>query len=254
MPSDAPVLQRPLRPLWALVVAVVAVVALPRVPFVHLLLLPLAWLGTLVHETGHALGAMAIGGEVESVRVFAYGSGVARSSLPPGVPWAPAFVATCGLVGPAVASVVLLWTGLGPRLARVGMALLGCGLWLEAATLTQGFATAVALGWGAIALLAAWRLHPSVTRLGTLVVAVQLALHVYRGSGYLFMPVAVTGAGILRSDVATIAETLGGHWLLWGALIGGIDVLLLGIGLLGFFFGDRLLHLLGASAETSPAG
>ena len=59
---------RPLRPALALLVAVVAVVLLPRVPGIQLLLLPLGWLGTLIHETGHALGVLALGGEVESDR------------------------------------------------------------------------------------------------------------------------------------------------------------------------------------------
>lgn len=229
------------RPAWALLVAVVAVVLLPRVPFVNFLLLPLAWLGTLVHESGHALGCFAVGGEPQSVQVFVNGSGLAPSQLVNPEPWEWAVVSISGLVGPAVASAGLLWLGLGPRLARVGLGLLGVALLAEAVLLTQGFATAVAVGWGLVALLGAWRLHGEVVRLGVLVVAVQLALHVYRGSGYLFAGVAHTGAGVFPSDVSNVATALGGHHLMWGVAIGLLDVVLLGVGLLGFFFGDRLL-------------
>ncbi|MCB9690065.1 MAG: M50 family metallopeptidase [Alphaproteobacteria bacterium] len=143
-------------------------------------------------------------------------------------------------MGPAVASAGLLWTGLGPRLARVGLVVLGVALLIEAATVTQGFATAIALGWGALALSGGWRLPGEVARLAVLVVAVQLALHVYRGSGYLFAAEANTGAGLLPSDVVNVADALGGHYLLWGVGVGALDVALLGVGLVGFFFGDRV--------------
>ena len=73
-----------------------------------------------------------------------------------------------------------------------------------------------------------------------LVVAVQLALHVYRGSGYLFAAEANTGAGVFPSDVMNVADALGGHHLMWGAGVGALDVVLLGVGLVGFFFGDRV--------------
>lgn len=231
---------RPYPPLLVLGVAVLAVVVLPRVPGIQLLLRPLGWLGTLLHETGHALAILALGGHVTSVNVFFDGSGVVYGARAPGSPaWHQALVSIAGLVGPAVGSVALLWAGLGPRLARAALASLGVALWLEAATLTQGFATGVALGWGGLALLAAARLPAEVLRLGTLVVAVQMALHVVRGSGYLFAAEAHLAAGPIPSDVANVATSLGGHYLLWGLLIGALDVLLLGVGLVAFFLGDR---------------
>ena len=226
---------------WVLLIAVVIAVVLPRIPFVAWVQLPLGWLGTLAHETGHALAALAVGGEVSGIEVFLNGSGVTHSSYTRYVPWYLAITAVAGLVGPAVVSAGLLWASLGPRLVRVCVGLLGAALWVEAFTLTQGFATMIALSWGTIALLAAWKLPGRLLRLGTLVVAVQLALQVYRGSGYLFVAEAQTGAGALASDVANLASSLGGHYLLWGVGVGLLDLLLLGVGLLGFFFGERWL-------------
>ena len=225
-----------------LVLAVLLVVVLPQVPIVSWVLRPLGWLGTLAHETGHGLGAVCMGGHIDRIHVFVDGSGVAYASFPRSEPWRRAFVSVGGLVGPAVASVALLWTGLGSRLAKAGLLLLGLALWLEAATVTQGFATAVALGWGTVAVVAGWRLPGSIARLGTLVVAVQLALQVYRGSGYLFTAEAHTAGGTMPSDVANIASALGGHYLLWGVAVGLLDIALLGLGLAGFFFGDRLFY------------
>ena len=103
---------------WVLVAAVVIVVVLPQVPFLSMVLRPLGWLGTLAHETGHGLGAVAMGGHIESIQVFMDGSGVAHSSYPSAEGWRRAFVSLAGLIGPAVASVGLLWAGLGPRLCR----------------------------------------------------------------------------------------------------------------------------------------
>lgn len=226
---------------WVLLIAVVIAVVLPRIPFVAWVQLPLGWLGTLAHETGHALGALAVGGEVSGIEMFFNGSGVAHSSCPAEPLWYRAVISLAGLVGPAVVSAGLLWAALGPRLVRVCVGLLGAALWVEAFTLTQGFATVIALSWGSMALLAAWKLPGRLLRLGTLVVAVQLALQVYRGSGYLFVAEAHTGAGVLPSDVASIASSLGGHYLLWGVGVGLLDLLLLGVGLLGFFFGERWL-------------
>jgi len=236
--DDAP--SRSTRPLVALALAVVVVILLPRVPYVHWLLRPLGWLGTLVHETGHAMGAWAMGGVVSYVEVFPNGSGVAATSVGTS-PWRRAVVAAGGLVGPAVASVGLLWLGLGPRIARVGLGLLGLFLLGLAAFFTKGFATPIAVGWGAVALVCAWKLSGEWARIGVLVVSVQLALHVYRKSDYLFMAEATTGAGTITSDVGQIALRLGGHYLMWGVAIGVLDVVLLGVGLLGFFFGDRLV-------------
>lgn len=236
-PESAP---SSLRPVWALVAAVVIVVLLPRVPLISMVLRPLAWLGTLAHETGHGLGAAAMGGHIDSIQVFTDGSGVAHASGAAPGPVSSAVVAVSGLVGPAVASVGLLWTGLGPRLARVGLVLLGLSLVLAAATVTQGFATVVALGWGAVALVAGVALPGDVARLGVLVVSVLLALHVHRSSGYLFAAEAHTGAGTMPSDVVNVADALGGHYLMWGVGVGGLDVLLLAVGLLGFYLGDRV--------------
>lgn len=225
---------------WVLLAAVIIVVVLPQVPFLSMVLRPLGWLGTLAHETGHGLGAVAMGGHIDSIQVFMDGSGVAHSSYPSAEGWRRAFVSLAGLIGPAVASVGLLWAGLGPRLAKLGAVLLGLALCVQALTLTQGFATVVALGWGTVALLAGWRLPGHIVRLGLMVVAVQLALLVYQGSGYLFTAEAQTGAGTMPSDVSNIASAMGGHYLMWGIGVGIVDVLLLGVGLVGFFFGDRI--------------
>ncbi|MCB9690066.1 MAG: M50 family metallopeptidase [Alphaproteobacteria bacterium] len=96
MTTPAPTPPSSVRPLWALLGAVVIVVLLPRVPLISVVLRPLAWLGTLAHETGHGLGAVAMGGHLDSVQVFTDGSGVAHASYPSVEPVRRAVVSIAG--------------------------------------------------------------------------------------------------------------------------------------------------------------
>lgn len=218
-------------PAWFLIGAVAVVLGLPHVPLLSSVLLPLSWLGTLAHEVGHGLGAIAVGGSITSVEVFWNGSGVAFTSFPRGVPWHRAVVSASGLIGPAVASVVLLVGSLRALLARLTVAALGCAMIGVALLFAKGLATLVSAGWGLVFLVAAWRLPQPALRLATMVVAVQLALQVYTGSGYLFAAQAHTSAGVMPSDVANMASALGGPAVLWGVVVGVLDVVLLALGL-----------------------
>lgn len=227
--------------------AFVIAVVLPHVPLLSLLVRPLVWLSTLAHEGGHGVGALLVGGSFKSLQIWPDASGVATSSYDAAVPVKRAIVAAAGLLGPAVVAVGLLWLGLSARLARVGVVLAAvCSLSLLA--VTSGFATLVVLGFAAVAVavgVVSKTPQPlSPARLFLLVLAVELALAVFSRADYLFVGEAKTGAGTMPSDVAQVATALGGHSLLWGALIGLLSVLLLVLGLAGFFVGDEALHRL----------
>ena len=223
-----------------LAAAVFLVLVVPEIPLIHWIGRPLGWLGTLVHEAGHAIGMSTVGEGCKGIEVFLNGSGVAWSKGSGAGPLR-AITSVAGLVGPAVISALLLWSSVSPRLARVAFGLLGLGLFGLAISLTQGFATLIAVGWGAVMLIAAWKLSGEPARMVLLALGVQLALQVYRGRGYLFAAEAHTSAGAMPSDVANIATALGGHYLFWGVCVGALDVLLLAAGLAGFFVGDRVL-------------
>jgi hypothetical protein len=220
---------------------------LPHVPLASLLVRPLVWLSTLAHEGGHGVGAVLVGGTFKSLEIWPDASGVATSSYDASVPGKRALVAAAGLLGPAVVAVLLLWLGLSARLARVGVVVTALAS-LALLSVSTGFATLVVLAFAgacvAVALASSSSQPLSLARLFLLVLAVDLALAVFSRADYLFVAEAQTGGGTMPSDVAQVAMALGGHHLLWGALIGLVSVLLLALGLGGFFIGDLALHRL----------
>jgi len=231
------------RSLWVLVGAVVVVALLPHVPLLSLLVRPLVWLSTLAHEAGHGVGAILVGGRFVSLAIYPDASGVASSTWDQTVAGHGAVVSLAGLIGPAVAAVACLWMGISARLARVALVLMGlcCGALL---LVTTGFGTIVALFF-AVAFVGAGVLSsPSWARLWCLVLAVDLCGAVFSRADYLFVKEATTGQGTMPSDVQQVAAALGGNYLLWGLVIGGLSALLLGVGLVGFFVGDAGLHRL----------
>ena len=64
----------------ALVWSIALTLALYLVPFGQLLAYPLVLLSTLVHEVGHGLAALAVGGRFERFVMFADASGMAFST------------------------------------------------------------------------------------------------------------------------------------------------------------------------------
>jgi hypothetical protein len=231
------------RSLWVLVGAVVVVTLLPHVPLVSLLVRPLVWLSTMAHEAGHGVGALLVGGRFVSLAIYPDASGVAASSWDQGVVSHGAVVALAGLLGPAVAAVACLWMGISARLARVALVVMGLGC-AALLLVTTGFGTVVAVGFALTFVAAGLASSPAWARLWCLVLAVDLGGAVFSRADYLFVTEATTGGGTMPSDVQQVATALGGHHLLWGVAIGAVSVLLLALGLVGFFVGDEGLHRL----------
>ena len=94
-----------------LVGSVVVTLALFYVPYGRLIGYPLMLLSTLVHEMGHGMAAMLVGGRFEQFVMNPDGSGVATNLLP-NSRFGRALVSAGGLVGPA------LIAGLGFVLGR----------------------------------------------------------------------------------------------------------------------------------------
>jgi len=236
----------------ALLVTGLVVLVLPHVPVVGWIVGPFTWLGTLVHESGHGLAAIAVGGGCDGIWIFPGGGGYAMTYRPPNATWQRAVTAGAGLVGPAVVSAALLWAAIAPATSRLALGGLGAALLSLAFTLTEGFATVAAGLWGVVLLAASWRLSPRLSRGVILVVAAELTLKLFRSADYLFTAQAHTRAGTSPSDVANIATGLGGHYLMWGLAVGVLDLGLLALGLYGFFLGDRLMNRLRPGAERGP--
>ncbi len=110
-------------PRAALVVAALLILALQRLmPYGRQLLYPFTLLSTWVHEMGHGVTALLLGGRFARLDIFADASGLATTAVIPG--WRQGVVAAGGLLAPPLLGMLLLV--LGRRLPRgllVGLAL-----------------------------------------------------------------------------------------------------------------------------------
>ena len=197
---------------------------------------PLMLFSTLVHELGHGLTALAMGGTFHKMVVFSDGSGVAtHSGLGSDAAVARALVSAGGLVGPAIVAAIAFVAARSARLSRIGLAVGAGFLALMMALFVRNpfglvFTGLVAAGMGWVA----WRKSADTAQVVAVFLAIQMALSVFSRGDYLFVAEAHTGAGVMPSDTAHMAEALGGTYWLWGLACGGFSVLVLGLGVWAF--------------------
>lgn len=218
----------------ALWVSIGLTVVLHFIPFGGLIGYPLMLFSTLVHELGHGLTALLMGGEFRQMVVFADGSGVAtHSGVSSDV--GRALVSAGGLVGPAVVAGVAFVLARTRRLSRVG---LGVGAAFLAVTMVAFMRNPFGLAFtGAVVLLlawVAWRKSADTAQVVLVFLAIQMSLSVFSRGDYLFTAEAHTGAGVMPSDTAHMAMALGGTYWLWGLVCGAFSVLVLGAGVWAF--------------------
>jgi hypothetical protein len=218
----------------ALAWSIVLTVALYFVPFGQLLGYPLVLLSTLVHEVGHGLAAIVVGGRFERFVMFADASGMAFSTgVEPG--WPQALVAAGGLVGPALAAALAFVAARRAGWSRaflLGMSVVAVVLLV--AVIRNPFGIAFA---GILVTLLGWlglRASASTAQVATVFMAVQLSLSVFSRGDYLFVKEAQTGAGTAPSDVAHMATALGGPYWAWGLACGAFSVVVLVAGVWAF--------------------
>lgn len=201
------------------------------VPFGRLVLYPFTLLATWVHETGHGLAALATGGHFDKLEIFADASGLAHTRES-----GPAAVAiTClgGMLAPPLVGALLLAFARGPRRARAALATLAVAMLVTLALWVRSPAglivvplCAAFIGW------AAWSWEPAKRLVLAQFIAITLALDtVGRMVGYALATKATVGGSERTSDIAAVAEALGGHHLVWGALVITVALALLAVGL-----------------------
>jgi Peptidase M50B-like len=189
------------------------------VPFGRLVLYPFTLLATWVHETGHGLAALATGGAFDRLQIFWDASGLALTRAADG--WPVALTSIGGLLAPPIVGAALLALARGPRRARMALAVLALALcvsllfWVRS---PAGFVVvplaAVLLGW------AAWG-WPDASRLFLAqFIAATLALDTLgRMVSYAFASSVVVDGKEGASDVAHIAQAIGGPAFLWGIVV-----------------------------------
>ncbi len=203
---------------WALIGSVLVTVALFVTPGLRFIAIPLLYLSTLVHEMGHGVGALLSGGEWIEFRLFADGSGYARTAREAG--FASALTGAAGLVGPAVAAAAFMVLGLRARLARWGLGFAGAFFALSLVLWVRGafgvaFVAAVAIACGWIAV----RASAAAARVALLFFATQLALSVYSRGDYLFEDYVdgqMSDGKRVASDVQMMSDAIGMPYWFWG--------------------------------------
>lgn len=209
--------------------AVVVMVVSHLVPFGDTILYPFTLMATWVHEMGHGLTALLVGGSFESLDVFANGSGLAHVSAP--APWQHAAYAAGGLVAPPIVGALILALGRGPARARIALGALALVMAISLPVWVRSVA-----GWIALPLLVlvigyfAVKAGPIVRTIAAQFVGLLLALDTLTGIDYLFTGSATVDGVERPSDVALIADALGGHFLFYGIPLALLSLALLVLG------------------------
>lgn len=216
---------------WFLGLSTLITLGLYIIPLGGFVAYPLLMLSTLVHEMGHGLTALMVGGYFNSFQMWSNGSGVAQiggfSNR-----FASALVSAGGLLGPACAAALGFIFSRKEGLARFAFTLLGVFL-----VASEFLWVRNTFGWFFVGILSAIYLWLAQQRSGQLAQAalvffsLQLSLSVFSRSDYLFTPVAYTAEGVMPSDVAQIANVLFLPYWFWGGLCGVFSVLVLLFGL-----------------------
>ncbi len=223
-----------MRPRHAIALAAVLVFAISAwLPMGRWLLYPLELLSTWVHEMGHGLTALLVGGEFDHLDIYSDGSGLAMCGARPG--WPQALVGLGGLLAPPVVGAAILGLVHGPRRARMLLGGLAVALVASVAVFVRSPTgviampvVAVALGW------AAWALadEPEVRVVIAQTLGVVFALDTLtRMVAYVFMSEVEVDGVVRRSDIQGVADNLGGPYVLWGVAVTAVAVGPLALGL-----------------------
>jgi hypothetical protein len=202
-------------------------------PMGHYVLYPLFLLSTWVHEMGHGLTALAIGGRFDHLDIYRDGSGLASCWAWAG--WPEALVALGGLLAPPIVGTAILAFVHGPRRARVVLAALSVALVASVVLLVRTPTgviampvVAVALGWAAWSCRGAPGHRVVVAQVLGVVFAVDTLT---RMVSYVFESEVEIDGKLSRSDIQNVADNLGGHYVMWGIAVTAVAIGMLALGL-----------------------
>ena len=221
-----------MRPRYAILLAAALVFAVAAwVPMGRWVIYPLELLATWVHEMGHGLTALALGGEFTQLEIFRDGAGLATCWAREG--WPEALVSLGGLLAPPLVGAAILGIVHGPRRARLLLGGLAVALVASVAVFVRSPtgvvampAVAAALGW------AAWRLDGDHRVVVAQTLGVVFALDTLtRMVSYVFMSEVEVDGEVRHSDIQNVADNLGGHYVMWGVAVTAVAVGLLALGL-----------------------
>ena len=205
--------------------AVAVSLAVSLTPWALMLLYPFRLLTTWVHECGHALMTVLVGGRVMSITIAPDGSGLTESVIPAGRVTA-GLVASSGYLGAAIVGCLLLAaTRIEKRAHMILVGLGACMLVTLVVWMRNLFGAAVVLAWGVTLIALARRGIGNLPRFLLSVLAIQVALNSVYDIRVLFqidrgpsdavtmarlflLPSGVWAAGWMLVSVAMLCATL----------------------------------------------
>ncbi len=213
-----------------LIAAVIAVVIEHLVPFGGWILYPFTLLATWVHEMGHGVTSLLVGGTSSSLATVGAASGLAHIAAARGPP--PALTCRGGLLAPPLVGAATLAFARGPKRARVLLLVLAAALVVSLAIWVR-----TVVGWIAVPIVASLIAAFGVWGSGrervvfAQFIGLLLGLDTIARIDYLFSASATIRGREQPSDVAIIVEQLGSFVPVWGALLAlvGLSALYLGL-------------------------
>jgi hypothetical protein len=181
-------------------VAVAVSLAISLTPWAALLLYPFNLFTTWVHECGHALMTVLVGGRVTSITIEPDTSGLTHGLVPVGR-LARGLVASAGYLGAAIVGCLLMAATRVEHRARTILLGLGAFMLLTAVLWMRNlFGVVVVLAWGAALVALAQRRQANALRFLLSLLAIQVALNSVYDIRVLFL---IDGG---PSDAATMAQ------------------------------------------------
>ena len=207
-------------------VAVVLSLGLGFIPRGGTIIYPFRLYATFAHEMGHGVGALITGNSFLELELYRSLGGVAFTRGADG--FSQVVVSSLGLIGPAVVGAIVMVAGSRPRTAPfvlsalAGLTALSTLIWVRNAF---GFFSMLAIS---ALLVVAAKFGNAVFRVGLAqLIAVQLGLASWSNREYLFTQGFSRDGRRLDSDTQQIAnEWILPYWF-WGALLGGLSIIVL---------------------------
>jgi len=192
---------------------------------------------TFVHELGHGLMAIAVGGDFIKMELFQNGSGRAFTrGTQPGLP--RALVAAAGLIAPAMCAGLFIMVGLSAKassrlLLIFGiLILLSCAIWVRTA-----FGLVILACFALFFLLLSRKAKGVFDQFLVQFMGMHMLVDTLTDTlRYLFKSNAEVAGQISRSDTGAIAHNLGGSYLIWAILIATLCILILVLSLKRAYF------------------
>jgi len=199
-------------------IAVAVSVVLPRLPFGRRVMYPFALLGTWVHEMGHGLAAVAVGGSFRRLEIYPNLGGQAHSTGIWGI--RRAIVSAGGLLGPALAGGVIIVTGSRQQTAGWVLTALSLAIGVSLLAYVRNLFGWLSLGTVAALLTPVAVYGPEGLRIFLAqLIGIQFCLAFWGTLDYMFTKRFVRDGRVLDSDTQEIANVLLLPYWFWAVVI-----------------------------------